>query len=95
MTLTWDKPDNAKAAGDVTTYDIRFKACERDSEKYSGMTVKAPETSVLLTRQSGLKPLTKYRFEVRARNDGHKGRWSTVSNFIGMCVPILGVIINI
>ena len=88
VTLNWDKPDNVKAAGDVTTYDIRFKAYGLDLDdlfqEYSGVTVKAPATSVLLTRQSGLTPLTKYKFEVRARNDGHEGRWSGVSGYSGM-----------
>ena len=83
VTLNWDKPDNVKAAGDVTTYDIRFKPYRRDSEDYRGMTVKAPAMSVHLTRESGLKPLTKYILEVRARNDGHEGSWSRVSEYIG------------
>jgi len=84
VTLNWDKPDNFKAAGDVTMYDIRFKTYGWDLEDYSRMSVKASETSVLLTRQSGLKSLTKYKFEVRARNDGHEGRWSSISDYSGM-----------
>ena len=55
------------------------------------VTVKAPTTSVVLTRKSGLKPLTKYVFEVRARNDGHKGEWSSVSEYIGMGSALLSV----
>ena len=84
VTLNWDKPDNVKAAGDVTMYDIRFKTYGWDLEDYTRMSVKASETSVLLTRQSGLKSLTKYKFEVRARNDGHEGRWSSISDYTGM-----------
>ena len=93
MTLNWDKPDNVKTAGDVTKYYIRFKPYGRDSEEYC-QSIKAPVTSILLTRQCGLKPQTKYKFEVMARNDGHEGSWSGVSDYIGMCVLcILGVII--
>ena len=44
----------------------------------------ASATSVHLRRQYGLKPLVKYDFEVRARNSGHEGNWSTVSKYIGM-----------
>lgn len=55
------------------------------TEGYFKMTVKAPTTSIVLTRESGLKPLTTYDFEVRARNANHSGNWSAVSEYIGMC----------
>ena len=48
------------------------------------MTVKAPERNILLTRESGLKPLKIYKFEVRARNAGYEGNWSEISEYIGM-----------
>ena len=48
--------------------------------------VYAPATSIVLTRESGLKPLTKFDFKVRARNAVHGGEWSTVSEYIGMYV---------
>jgi len=75
--LNWDKPNNAKASGDVTAYDIRFRPSGgRTGEGYRKMTVRAPITSILLTEESGLQPLRTYDFEVRARNDGHEGKWS-------------------
>lgn len=49
-------------------------------------TVKAPATSICLTRESGLKPLMKYEFGVRSRNAECEGKWSTVSKYIGMFI---------
>ena len=46
----------------------------------------APVTSILLTREDGLKPLTEYDFEVGAQNGDSDGEWSTVSQYIGTCV---------
>ena len=46
----------------------------------------APATKIVLMRESGLKPLTKFDFAVRARNADHGGEWSVVSEYIGMCV---------
>ena len=70
----------------------------RESDYCEG-SVKASATSVHLTRRNRLKPLTKYDFEVRARNSGHKGNWSTVSKYIGMDTPlymfILYLVLNI
>ena len=66
-----------------------LKNADFKSEKendYCEVTVKAPETNVLLKRKCGLKPLTKYVFEVRAWNYRHKGEWSTVSEYIGMFI---------
>ena len=76
LRLNWDKPSNAKTSGDVTAYDIRFR--QSRSRVYSNMTVNASTTSVLLTEASGYQPLKTYGLEVRARNDGHKGKWSKV-----------------
>ena len=54
------------------------------------MTVDSPATTVLLTRENGLNPLTTYDFEVRARNAGHhEGEWNKVSKYIGMYIPNL------
>ena len=66
-----------------------LKNADFRSEKendYCEVTVQAPATSVLLTRKSGLKPLTNYVFEVRAWNYRHKGEWSTMSKYIGMFI---------
>lgn len=100
LTLTWDKPKNVKSDRDVSNYDIRFRpsGSVRESDYCEG-NVKASATSVHLTRRNRLKPLIKYDFEVRARNSGHKGNWSTVSKYIGMDTPlymfILYLVLNI
>ena len=47
------------------------------------VTVDSPATSVHLTRENGLNPLTMYEFEVRAQNDQCEGEWSKVSIYIG------------
>ena len=47
------------------------------------LTVKAPITSIVLTRESGLNPLTTYNFEVRARIQDAAAEWRTVSACFG------------
>jgi len=87
LTLHWDKPSNVKAAEEVTAYDIRFRpAGSSRSKDYRNMTVDSPATSVLLTRENGLNPLTTYDFEVRAQNDYCEGEWSKVSKYIGIFI---------
>ena len=85
LTLNWDQPNNISTAGDVTAYDIRFKESGGGggNSYYSIMTVNVPARSIRLTRESGLKPLTKYAFEVRARNFHCQGEWSCISDYIG------------
>ena len=85
LTLHWDKPRNMTTDGDVKSFDVRFKPCGREGN-YCKETVVAPATSILLTRESGLKPLTKYDFDVRAQSVFQEGRWSTLSKYIGMCL---------
>ena len=91
LTLNWDLPTNVTNAGDVTAYDIRFKASggEGGNGYYSVMTMNAPARSIHLTRESGLKPFTKYTFEVRARNCHYRGNWSCISQYVGMCMYIV------
>ena len=86
LTLNWDQPNNVITAGDVTAYDIRFEASgiAGGNSCYSMMTVNEPARSILLTRESGLKPLTNYTLEVRARNFHCKGEWKCISQYIGM-----------
>lgn len=85
LILNWDKPSNAITDEDVTAYDIRFPLPEAGRHTgYRRLTLKAPATSVRLTRESGLKPLLKYEFEVRSRNAEREGEWSTVSKYIGV-----------
>jgi len=87
LTLNWDRPNNTQSTEDVGMYNIRFRPSGSVREDaYCMMTVNAPTTSIVLTREDGLKTLTKYDFEVRAHNDDHEGEWSTVSEYIGTCV---------
>jgi len=82
LTLHWDKPKNITTDGDVKSYDIRFKPCGREGN-YHKETVVAPATSILLTRESGLKLWTKYDFEIRAQNSYQEGKWTKHSKYIG------------
>ena len=85
LTLEWDRPINCETGQDVTAYDIRFKPCTSlDKKDYCMMTVKAPARNIILTRESGLKPLKNYELEVRARNTGYEGNWSGILEHIGM-----------
>ena len=85
LTLHWDKPKNVTTDGDVKSYDIRFKPCGREGN-YRKETVVAPATSILLTRESGLKLWTKYDFEIRAQNSYQEGKWTKHSKYIGKFV---------
>jgi len=87
LILNWDRPDNTQSTEDVRAYNVRFRTFgSKKEDAYFMMSVNAPKTSILLTREDGLKPLTKYDFEVRAQNDDHEGEWSTVSEYMGTCV---------
>ena len=89
LILEWDKPSNCETDQDVTSYDIRFRPSgSPDEESCCNMTVRAPATSIVLTRESGLTPLVDYEFEVRAKNPGYDGKWSSKSKYIGMCINI-------
>ena len=87
--LEWDRPMNCETVEDVTVYDVRFKPCASLEKKdYCMMTVKAPARSILLTRESGLKPLKNYELEVRARNAGYEGNWNGILEHIGMSICV-------
>ena len=84
LTLEWDRPLNCETAKDVTAYDVWFKTCVTlEGEGYSKTSVKASAASIHLTRESGLKPLMKYEFKIRARNTGHDGNWSRIVKYVG------------
>jgi len=77
----------------VTAYDIRFRpAGSWWIQGYRKIAVNSPATTVLLTRENGLNPLTTYEFEVRARNDHCEGEWSKVSIYIA---PVPGPVQNL
>ena len=84
LTLDWDKPLNCETAKDVTAYDIWFKTCASlEREGYCKTTVKASASHIHLTRESGLKPLMKHEFKIRAQNADHDGDWSRIEKYIG------------
>ena len=85
LTLNWDQPNNVITDGDVTAYNIHFKASGGRNDYRSVMTVNAPARSIHLTRESGLK---KYTVEVRARNFHCQGEWSCISEYMCMCTVL-------
>ena len=90
MFLEWDRPTNCETDQDMTAYDIRFRPSGGSVEEgYCKVTLKAPTRSIFLTRESGLRPLMKYDFEVRARNTSYDGNWSRESKYVGMCISSL------
>ena len=90
MFLEWDRPANCETGQDVTAYDIRFRPSGGSVEEgYCKVTVKSPTRSILLTKESGVRPLMRYDFEVRARNASYDGNWSRESKYIGMCISLL------
>uniref|UniRef100_UPI0037E9BA42 ephrin type-A receptor 8 n=1 Tax=Semicossyphus pulcher TaxID=241346 RepID=UPI0037E9BA42 len=69
VTLMWHEPDQPN--GVILEYDIKYY--EKDNEEQSYSTLKSRNTSA---RVSGLKPGTKYIFQVRARTSAGCGRFS-------------------
>uniref|UniRef100_A0A8C3AED1 Ephrin type-A receptor 7 n=1 Tax=Cyclopterus lumpus TaxID=8103 RepID=A0A8C3AED1_CYCLU len=67
--LLWHEPDQPN--GVILEYDIKYY--EKDNEAHSYSTLKSINTSA---RVSGLKPGTKYIFQVRARTSAGCGRFS-------------------
>ena len=83
MTLNWDPPANAAYAGYVTKYEIHFQ--DNDSGFYGEKVVNGSTTTTVITRESGLRPLTTFTFKVRAYSgDDVSKEWRTVSRFVGM-----------
>uniref|UniRef100_A0A3B5LSH2 receptor protein-tyrosine kinase n=1 Tax=Xiphophorus couchianus TaxID=32473 RepID=A0A3B5LSH2_9TELE len=69
VTLMWHEPDQPN--GVILEYDLKYY--EKDNEEQSYSTLKTRNTSALV---SGLKPGTKYIFQVRARTSAGCGRFS-------------------
>ncbi|XP_062320469.1 ephrin type-A receptor 8 isoform X1 [Osmerus eperlanus] len=81
VTLLWHEPDQPN--GVILEYDIKYY--EKDNELQSYSTLKAKGTSA---RVSGLKPGTRYIFQVRARTSAGCGRFSqNVEIQTGKAVP--------
>ena len=83
MTLNWDPPANTAHVGDITKYEIHFR--DNDSSFHGEKVVNGSTTTTIITRESGLRPLTRFTFKVRAYNhDDVGGEWRTASTFVGM-----------
>ena len=83
VTLKWDPPANAAYTGYVTKYEIHFQ--DIDSSFQGKKVVNGSTTTTVITRESGLRPLTTFTFKVRAYSgDGVSREWRTVSTFLGM-----------
>jgi len=82
VTLNWKPPANAAYKGLVTKYEIHFNS---DNGFHGEEFVNGSTTTTVITRESGLRPLTTFTFEVRAYcGDDVSGEWRTVSTFVGM-----------
>uniref|UniRef100_A0AAQ5YQ09 Ephrin type-A receptor 7 n=1 Tax=Amphiprion ocellaris TaxID=80972 RepID=A0AAQ5YQ09_AMPOC len=82
VTLMWHEPDQPN--GVILEYDIKYY--EKDNEEQSYSTLKSKNTSA---RVSGLKPGTKYIFQVRARTSAGCGRFSqNIEIQTGKAVPL-------
>ena len=85
VTLKWDPPANAGFPGYITNYKVRFWDKEKGHYNESTMDGSTTTTTVI-TRKTGLRPLTTTTFEVRACSGGDVcPEWRTVSAFIGKC----------
>ena len=87
VTLSWDPPANIRSTEEVTEYQIDFIKVDHHNETMPGenteMTVNGSTNSVVLTRESGLEPLTHYRFWVRGKSGPTGGDWDNVSRHYG------------
>ncbi|XP_071191633.1 ephrin type-A receptor 8-like isoform X1 [Salvelinus alpinus] len=82
VTLQWHEPDQPN--GVILEYDIKYY--EKDKEQQSYSTLKAKGTTALV---SGLKPGTRYIFQVRARTSAGCGRFSqNVEIQTGKAIPL-------
>lgn len=75
-----DEVDNGASISSV----IPYEGYETEDDSSITRIISTKETSIILTRESGLIPLTKTTFQVRAENTNGKGEWKTVSTYVGM-----------
>ena len=81
VALNWYPPANA--AGYVTKYVICIQ--DNNSGFYGEKVVDGSTTTTVITRESGLRPLSTFTFGVRAYSgDDVNQLWPTVSAFVGM-----------
>ena len=87
MTLKWDPPANAGCAGDVTKYQVVF--WNKQNGCYNEKLVDGSTTTTVITRESGLTPLTTSTFKVRAcSGDDASQEWRTVSTFVSKYIGV-------
>ena len=87
MTLKWDPPANAGYPGDVTKYQVRFWDKERSC--FNEKTVNGSTTTTVITRESGLRPLTETTFEVRAcSGDSVSQKWRNATTFVDIDIAM-------
>ena len=86
VTLNWDPPANAAHAGYVTKYEIHLQ--DRNDNSFHGeKVVNGSTTTTVITRESGLRPLSTFTFKVRACSRGNASQeWMAISRFIGIQV---------
>uniref|UniRef100_A0A7M4G0F8 Ephrin type-A receptor 7 n=1 Tax=Crocodylus porosus TaxID=8502 RepID=A0A7M4G0F8_CROPO len=83
VTLLWQEPDQPN--GIILEYEIKYY--EKDKEMQSYSTLKSKGTSATV---SGLKPATRYIFQVRARTSAGCGRFSQIveaPSLLLLCLP--------
>ena len=79
--LKWDPPANV-GYPDVTDYQVHFWDKKRSC--YKEKFVNGLITTTIITRDSGLRPLTTSTFEVRACSGIDESQeWRAVSTFVG------------
>ena len=81
--------------GDLVSYHIRFKPRSGWEGNYCEKKVNPPATNVVLTRKSGLKPMTNYDFEVRAQSSHHEGKWTKISKYICKFMSLIATTLTI
>ena len=83
VTLKWDPPANAGCAGDVTKYQVVF--WNKQNGCYNEKLVDGSTTTIVITRELGLRPPTETTFEVRAYSgDDVSQEWRSITKFVGM-----------
>ena len=85
--LGWDPPVNCHCEGDVRYYEVRLSNQVNRSHSLKISTT----TSVVLTRENGLVPLTENTFAVRAKNTDGEGSWTAKPAHISILLCTLPV----
>ena len=85
VTLKWDPPANARYAGEVSSYEIRIGDSDRDLSNLkccnTVKVVKGSTTTAVITRESGLRPLTTFTRACMRSGDSNSPGWIQCKNF--------------